>query len=108
MKRHLCLILAALLLAALLTACWPTENPPTVHVVYKGQLYEVTSYPSETTACGDLDETKLIDATIIPDNVMPSREGEVNVNAKSVRLYDLNERQFLVIIDGEQYPVTIQ
>ncbi len=108
MRQHLCLILAALLLAALFTACWPKENPPTVHVVYKGQLYEVTSYPRETTSCGDLDETKLIDATIIPDNVMPSREGEVNVNAKSVRLYDLNERQFLVIIDGEQYPVTIQ
>ena len=108
MKRHLCLILAALLLAALFTACWPKENPPTVHVVYKGQLYEVTSYPRETTACGDLDETKLIDATIIPDNVMPSREGEVNVNAQSVRLYDLDEKTFLVIIDGEQYPVTVK
>ena len=108
MKRFFCIALILILAVAVLTACWPKENPPTVHVVHKGQLYEVTSYPRETTACGDLDETKLIDATIIPDNVMPAKEGEVNVNARSVQIYDLDENTFLVIIDGEQYPVTIQ
>ena len=105
MRQHLCLILAALLLAALFTACWPKENPPTVHVVHKGQLYEL---PNETTSCGDLDESKMIEATIIPYDMMPSNEGEVNVNAQSVRLYDLDEKTFLVIIDGEQYPVTVK
>ena len=105
MKRLLCVCLAALLLAALFTACGPRENPPTVHVVYKGQLYEVEHYPDETTACGNLDENKMIEATIIPDNVMPSREGEINVHAQSVKLYDMDETMFLVIIDGEQYIV---
>ena len=107
MKRFFCIALILILAVAVLTACWPKENPPTVHVVHKGQLYEVTSYPRETT-CGDLDATKLIDVTIIPDNVMPAKEGEVNVNAQSVQIYDLDENTFLVIIDGEQYPVTIQ
>ena len=108
MKRFFCIALEMLLAVVLLTACWPKENPPTVHVVHRGQLYEVTAYPDVTTACGDLDETKMLDATVIPYDVMPSREGEVNVNAQSVRLYDLDENTLLVIIDGEQYPVTIK
>lgn len=85
-----------------MTACWPRENPPTVHVVHNGQLYEV---PNETTGVGELDEAKMIEATIIPYNVMPAKEGEVNVNAQSVQIYDLDENEFLVIIDGEQYIV---
>ena len=108
MKRLLCILLAALLLAALFTACWPKENPPTVHVVHKGQLYEVTSYPDVTTACGELDESKMIDATIIPYDVMPSQEGQINVKAQSVRLYDCGDNILLVIIDGEQYPVYVK
>ena len=100
MKRFFCISLILILIVALLTACWPRENPPTVHVVHDGQLYEV---PNETTGIAELDESKMIEATIIPDNVMPAREGEVNVNAQSVQLYDLNENEFLVIIDGEQY-----
>ena len=100
MKRFICISLVLILVAALLTACWPRENPPTVHVVHNGQLYEL---PNETTGIAELDEAKMIEATIIPDNVMPAKEGEVNVNAQSVQLYDLNENEFLVIIDGEQY-----
>ena len=100
MKRFICISLILILVAALLTACWPRENPPTVHVVHNGQLYEL---PNETTGIAELDETKMIEATIIPDNVMPAKEGEVNVNAQSVQLYDLDENEFLVIIDGEQY-----
>ena len=105
MKRIICITLILLLTAALLTACGPKENPPTVHVVHKGQLYEVTHYPSETTACGDLDDSKMMEATIIADNVMPSQEGEINVHAQSVKLYDLDDHSFLVIIDGTQYLV---
>ena len=105
MKRIMRITLILLLTAVLLNACGPKENPPTVHVVHNGQLYEVTHYPSETTACGDLDENKMIEATIIADNVMPAREGEINVHAQSVKLYDLDETQFLVIIDGNQYIV---
>ena len=105
MKRFLCISLILVLAVALLTACWPKENPPTVHVVHDGQLYEVENYPDVTTACGDLDEAKMIAATIIPYNIMPAKEGEVNVNAQSVQIYDLDENEFLVIIDGEQYPV---
>lgn len=108
MKRLFCIALGLSLAVVLLSACWPKENPPTVHVVHRGQLYEVTAYPNETTACGDLDEAKMVDATVIPYDMMPSREGEVNVNAQSVRLYDLDEKTFLVIIDGEQYPVSIE
>lgn len=100
MKRFICIFLVLILVAALLTACWPRENPPTVHVVHNGQLYEL---PNETTGIAELDEAKMIEATIIPDNVMPAKEGEVNVNAQSVQLYDLDENEFLVIIDGEQY-----
>ena len=102
MKRFFCIALILILAAATLTACWPKENPPTVHVVHNGQLYEV---PDETTGVAELDEAKIIEATIIPYNVMPAKEGEVNVNAKSVQIYDLDETTFLVIIDGEQYPV---
>ena len=105
MKRTVWLTLILLLASALLTACGPKENPPTVHVVHKGRLYEVEHYPDETTACGDLDEANMIDATIIPFDVMPSREGEINVNAQSVQIYDKDETVFLVIIDGEQYLV---
>ena len=96
----------------LLTACWPQENPPTVHVVHKGQLYEIEDYPDMTTAC-DLDYweekygTELIEGTVIPANVMPSKEGEVNVNAESVQLID-GDNDFLVIIDGTQYIVHYQ
>ena len=100
MKRFLCLLLVILLFSTLMTACWPEENPPTVHVVHNGQLYEV---PDETTGIGELDEAKMINATIIPYNVMPAKEGEVNVNAQSVQIYDLDENDFLVIIDGEQH-----
>ena len=100
MKRFIYISLVLILVAALLTACWPRENPPTVHVVHNGQLYEL---PNETTGIAELDEAKMIEATIIPDNVMPAKEGEVNVNAQSVQLYDLDENEFLVIIDGEQY-----
>ena len=100
MKRFLCLLLVILLFSTLMTACWPRENPPTVHVVHNGQLYEV---PDETTGVGELDEAKMIEATIIPYNVMPAKEGEVNVNAQSVQIYDLDEKMFLVIIDGEQH-----
>ncbi len=100
MKRFVCFSLILILVVALLTACWPRENPPTVHVVHNGQLYEL---PNETTGIAELDEAKMIEATIIPDNVMPAREGEVNVNAQSVQIYDLDENEFLVIIDGEQY-----
>ena len=71
-------------------------------MVHNGQLYEV---PNETTGVAELDDSKMIEATIIPDNVMPAREGEVNVNAQSVQIYDLDENEFLVIIDGEQYIV---
>ena len=102
MKRFFCIALILILAAAMLTACWPEENPPTVHVVHNGQLYEV---PDVTTGVGELDEAKMIEATIIPYNVMPANEGEVNVSAKSVQIYDLDETTFLVIIDGEQYPV---
>lgn len=100
MKRFFCISLMLILAVAMLTACWPRENPPTVHVVHNGQLYEV---PNETTGIAELDKAKMIEATIIPDNVMPANEGEVNVNAQSVQLYDLDENQFLVIIDGEQH-----
>ena len=100
MKRFLCLLLVILLFSTLMTACWPRENPPTVHVVHNGQLYEV---PDETTGVGELDEAKMIEATIIPYNVMPAKEGEVNVNAQTVQIYDLDEHEFLVIIDGEQH-----
>ena len=100
MKRFFCIALILILAAAMLTACWPGENPPTVHVVHNGQLYEV---PDVTTGVGELDEAKMIEATIIPYNVMPAQEGEVNVNAKSVQIYDLDENDFLVIIDGEQH-----
>ena len=100
MKRFVCIALIMILCAAFLTACWPRENPPTVHVVHDGELYEV---PNVTTGIADLDESKLIEATIIPFNFMPAKEGEVNVNAQSVQLYDLDENAFLVIIDGEQY-----
>lgn len=102
MKRFFCTALILILAVALLTACWPRENPPTVHVVHNGQLYEV---PDETTGVANLDESKMIEATIIPYNVMPAKEGEVNVNAQSVQIYDYDENTFLVIIDGEQYPV---
>ena len=102
MKRLICIFLVLILTAATLTACWPKENPPTVHVVHNGQLFEV---PDETTGIAELDQAKMIEATIIPYNVMPAKEGEVNVNAQSVRIYDLDEKMFLVIIDGEQYPV---
>ena len=105
MKRQLCLILSVLLLVVLFSACWPQENPPTVHVVHNGQLYEL---PTETAAYDDLDETKLVEAKIISFDVLPANEGEVNVNAQSVRLYDLDEKTFLVIIDGKQYPVTVR
>ena len=100
MKRFLCITLILILAAAFLTACWPRENPPTVHVVHNGQLYEV---PDETTGVGELDEAKMIEATIIPYNVMPAKEGEVNVNAQTIQIYDLDEHEFLVIIDGEQH-----
>ena len=100
MKRFLCIALTLILAVSILTACWPRENPPTVHVVHNGQLYEV---PDETTGVGELDDSKMIDATIIPYNFLPSKEGEVNVNAQTVQIYDLNENEFLVIIDGEQH-----
>ena len=100
MKRFCCIALILILAAAMLTACWPRENPPTVHVVHGGQLYEV---PDVTTGVGELDEAKMIEATIIPYNVMPAKEGEVNVNAQSVQIYDLDGNDFLVIIDGEQH-----
>lgn len=108
-KRILPLALALILVAVILTACGPRENPPTVHVVHNGQLYEVESYPDETTANGiqyrkDELGDALIEATIIPANVMPSKEGEVNINAQSVLLYDM-EDCFIVIVDGEEYPV---
>ena len=100
MKRFLCISLILVLAVTLLTACWPKENPPTVHVVHNGQLYEV---PDETTGVAELDDSKMIDATIIPYNVMPAKEGEVNVNAQTVQICDLDENEFLVIIDGEQH-----
>ena len=102
MRRLICILL--FLSLALLTAC-TKEKPPVVRVVHDGQLYEVTGYPDVTTGCGRLDESKMIDATIIPAEAMPTNEGEVNVRASSVQIYDFNERMFLVIIDGEQYIV---
>lgn len=100
MRRLFAILLILALPAALFSGCWTKENPPTVHVVHDGELYEV---PDVTTGIADLDESKLIEATIIPFNFMPAKEGEVNVNAQSVQLYDLDENAFLVIIDGEQY-----
>ena len=109
MTRFVCIALVLILAALSLTACGPKENPPTVHVVHNGQLYEVESYPDETTANGLVyrrDELgdSLVEATIIPADVMPSKEGEVNVNAQSVLLYDM-ENYFIVVIDGEEYIV---
>ena len=71
MNRFVCIALVLILAALSLTACGPKENPPTVHVVHNGQLYEVESYPDETTANGLVyrrDELgdSLIEATIIP------------------------------------------
>ena len=110
MKRFACIFLTLILAAALLTGCGPKENPPTVHVVHDGQLYEITRYPNETTSCDlsyweEQNGTKPVEGKVIPFNVMPSDEGEVNVNAKSVQIFDLSETQFLVIIDGGQYLV---
>ena len=54
MNRFVCILFVLILAAVLLTACDPKENPPTVHVVHNGQLYEVEAYPDETTANGFL------------------------------------------------------
>lgn len=102
MKRFFCIALILILCAALLSACWHRENPPTVHVLHGGQLYEV---PDVTTGIADLDESKLVEATIIPFNFLPANEGEINVHAQSVQICDYDEHLFLVIIDGEQHPI---
>ena len=107
MKRLACILLTILTVGLLLCGCRTQENPPTVHVVYKGVLYEVEHYPDETTACALVD-VELTDATIIPYDVMPTNEGEINVKAQTAQLCDLDETSFLVIIDGEQYLVPYQ
>ena len=109
MKRMVCLTMLLLLLTALFAGCFRQENPPTVHVVYEGVLYEIEDYPDETTACALEDKESCpcepVEATVIPFDVLPTREGEVNVNAQSVWIYDWDESYFLVVIDGEQYIV---
>ena len=107
MRRLFAILLILALPAALFSGCWTKENPPTVHVVHKGQLYEVEHYPGETTAC-DLRDAELIEATIIPFNFMPAKEGEVNVNAQSVQIWDKDDDSFILIIDGSQYEVKYQ
>ena len=107
MRRLFAILLILALPAALFSGCWTKENPPTVHVVHKGQLFEVEHYPSETTAC-DLRDAELIEATIIPFNFMPAKEGEVNVNAQSVQIWDKDDDSFILIIDGRQYEVKYQ
>ena len=86
----------------MLTGCWPRENPPTEHVVFQWKLYEITEQVAEPY---DLDEGKLIEATVISLDMLPSKEGEVNAAAASAQIYDLDDTQFLVILDGTQYLV---
>ena len=104
MKRFVCIALLLLLAAVPLAACRPQESPPTVHVCHNGVIYSV---PIDTTGVADLDPSRLKDAVIIPSDRMPTREGEVNVDAASVQIYDLDERHILVIIDGTQYLVPL-
>ena len=105
MKRFFLVAMVLLLLAGLLTACRRTENPPTEHVVYKGQLYEITTRVSEPY---ELDESKLIEAKLVSLDVLPHNEYEVNAAASSARIYELDDTQILVIIDGTQYIVKVQ
>lgn len=107
MKRMPVILCAAILCLTLLGGCVQKENPPTVHVVHKGELYEVEDYPDVTTACALEDDADLEDCTIIPFDVMPSREGEINVHAESAQIceFEDDDRCFLVIIDGRQYIV---
>ena len=98
MKRVTALLLV-LLLGLALMGCTTKENPPETHIVHDGVLWKV---PAETTGLGDLDESRLTEGTVIPLNVMPAREGECNVNAARVQIYDEDDF-FLVIIDGEQH-----
>ena len=99
MKRALCLFLAILLTAGLLTACFHRENPPETHIVHDGQLWKV---PKETTGLALPEDAVLIDCTEIPLERMPANENECNVTHGVVQVYD-GEGFFLVIIDGEQH-----
>ena len=102
MKRFFCISLV-LLLALALTACGGRENPPTEHVLFKGQLYNITERVAEPYQ--DLDESKLIEAKVVSIDTLPTEEGQVNAAAASAQIYELDDTQFLVIIDGVQYVV---
>ena len=80
------------------------SSPDGVFIVHNGQLCEVEDYPDMTTACV-LEEDELIKGIVIPADHMPAKEGEVNVNANDVKIWDYNDSYFILIIDGTQYIV---
>ena len=75
-----------------------------VFIVHNGQLCEVEDYPDVTTACIP-EEDELIEGIVIPHDQMPAKEGEVNVNANDVKIWDEGYSNFVLIIDGTQYIV---
>ena len=75
-----------------------------VFIVHNGQLCKVEDYPDMTTACA-LEEDELIEGIVIPADHMPAKEGEVNVDANDVKIWDEGYTYFVLIIDGTQYIV---
>lgn len=98
MKKLFALVFATLALCTVLTGCINSDGT-TVHILHDGTLWEL---PDETIDLGELNPSKLKEAIIIDPDVMPSSEGEINVGAQRVQIYDSSEF-FLVIIDGKQY-----
>lgn len=100
MKRIPVILTLLLLCVLLLTAC-TRENPPETHIVHDGKLWKV---PAETVEMNLPEDAELVEGTVISVDVLPSKEGECNVGAARVEIYD-GEGFFLVIIDGNQHRI---
>ena len=103
MRNLIAALFAALLVLTLLCGCEaplpPEGNPPSTYVFHDERIWAV---PEETTGIALEDDAELTEAIIIDQQILPTSEGECNVNAEQVQIYD-GEGYFLVIIDGKQH-----
>ena len=117
MKRILFSILALFLFSACLLGCStgdPAETDHTdnsaetdhtdigTHIFHDGALYEVNT--DETYSMALVGE-ELTDAVLIDPDTLPTKEGECNARAETAQIYDDGHGFFMVILDGEEYPV---